>query len=73
MTKAKVQNGIDGELQRAVAKLLRETMKDPTATLTDKCKAIDRSLKLEMIKQKMKDDGYGSGFFEDTKDDDEAK
>jgi hypothetical protein len=56
--------GIDPVLQKAIAKLLKETMTSPTATLTDKCKAVDRALKLEAIKHKMKDDGYGSGFFD---------
>jgi hypothetical protein len=36
--------GIDPALERAIAKLLTDTMNDPTATLTDKMKIIDLSL-----------------------------
>jgi hypothetical protein len=38
-------------------------MNDAEATLTDKMKIIDRSLKLEALKLKMNDDAWGSGFF----------
>lgn len=57
--------GIDPDLQKAIQKMLKDVMKDATATLTDKCKIVDRALKLEMLKQKMSDDTYGSGFFND--------
>jgi hypothetical protein len=38
-------------------------MQDPTASLTDKTKVLDRALKLEQIKQKIADDEWGKGFF----------
>ena len=65
MTKPIKKTGIDPALEKAVAKMLKQVMADDTATITDKMKVIDRALKLEAIKQKMQDDGYGSGFFND--------
>ncbi len=65
---AQKKSGIDPALEKAISKLLKDTMNDPNATLTDKCKAVDRALKLEMIKQKTVDDGYGAGFFSDNGD-----
>jgi hypothetical protein len=70
VTKAK-KSGIDPKLETAIGKLLKEVMASAEATITDKMKVIDRALKLEAIKQKMQDDGYGAGFFEETKDDDQ--
>jgi len=59
---------IDPALEKAIAKLLKDVMSDSEASITDKVKIIDRALKLEAIKHKMIDEGYGSGFFqkEDT-------
>jgi len=57
--------GINPALEKAIGKLLEETVADPTATLTDKMKIIDRSLKLEALKLKVSDDAWGSGFFDD--------
>lgn len=56
--------GISKELESAITKLMKETMKSPDATLTDKMKVIDRALKLEMLKQKVIGDGFGGGFTE---------
>jgi hypothetical protein len=70
MSKKKVV-GIDPALERAIAKLLTETMNDPTATLTDKMKIVDRSLKLEALKMKLSDDSWGSGFMDDSDEDSE--
>jgi hypothetical protein len=70
MSKKKVV-GIDPALERAIAKLLTETMADPTATLTDKMKIVDRSLKLEALKMKLSDDSWGSGFMDDSDEDSE--
>ena len=55
------------EIEKAIRKLLKETMRDPQATLTDKTKVMDRALKLAAIKAKMDDEDYGSGF-QDTPD-----
>ena len=65
MTAAKKKTGLSPELEKAIANLLKKIMSDPDATLTDKCKVVDRALKLEALKQKVQDDAYGRGFFED--------
>lgn len=69
MSKKKII-GIDPALERAIAKLLEQTISDPEASLTDKMKIVDRSLKLEALKLKVSDDAWGSGFFEE---DDESE
>jgi hypothetical protein len=66
---AKKQKGINPDLETAISKMLAQVMADPTASITDKTKVIDRALKLEAIKMKMNDDEWGSGFNVD--DDDE--
>jgi len=68
MVAAKKTKGVDPELAKAVQKMLRDVMKDPASSLTDKCKAVDRALKLEQIKQRLNDDGYGTGFFTDEEE-----
>jgi hypothetical protein len=65
----KKDKGINSELEVAIAQLLRDVMSDSTATITDKVKVIDRSLKLEALRAKMSDDEWGSGFM--NMDDDE--
>jgi hypothetical protein len=37
-------------------------MQDTQASLTDKCKVIDRAINIEKLKQKISDDEWGSGF-----------
>lgn len=59
----KRKSGVSPELEEAVSTLLRQVMGDPTASLTDKSKVIDRALKLEQIKQKIADDEWGKGFY----------
>jgi len=66
---AKKQKGINPKLEDAITQMLAAVMTDPTASITDKTKVIDRALKLEAIKLKMSDDEWGSGFNVD--DDDE--
>ncbi len=66
---AKKDKGINPELEVAIGQLLKEVMSDSTATITDKVKVIDRSLKLEALRAKMSDDEWGSGFM--NTDDDE--
>ena len=61
----KKDKGINSDLEDAISSLLKSTMADPTATLTDKTKILDRALKLEQLKLKMGDDEWGSGFMED--------
>jgi hypothetical protein len=59
---SKKQKGLNPELESAVEKLLQEVMADPEASLTDKCKVIDRMVNIEKLKQKISDDEWGSGF-----------
>jgi hypothetical protein len=66
----KKTKGLNPDLEDAVAKLLREVMADETASLTDKCKVIDRMVNIEKLKQKISDDEWGSGFI--AVDDDES-
>jgi hypothetical protein len=58
----KKQKGINPDLEQAISDMLKAVMVDPTASITDKTKVIDRALKLEAIKLKMSDDEWGSGF-----------
>jgi len=58
----KAQKGLNPELESAISAMLKVVMADQTATLTDKCKVLDRALALEKIKQKILDDDWGSGF-----------
>ena len=66
---SKKKAGINAELEKAISELLKATMLDPTASLTDKTKILDRALKLEALKAKLDQDEWGSGFF--AGDDDE--
>lgn len=66
---SKKQKGLNPELEAAINKLLVQVISDPTASLTDKMKVVDRSIKLEALKIKMTDDDWGSGFLQS--DDDE--
>jgi hypothetical protein len=59
---SKKSKGLNPELETAVEKLLQEVMADPMASLTDKCKVIDRMVNIEKLKQKISDDEWGSGF-----------
>ena len=65
----KKSKGINPELERAIEKLLKEVMADPTASLTDKCKVLDRSINVEKLKQKISDDEWGSGFIATDEED----
>ena len=59
---SKKSKGINPELETSINELLKSVMSDPTASLTDKCKVVDRALNLEKIKQKISDDEWGSGL-----------
>ncbi len=63
--------GVNPELEDAISRLLREVMQDQTASLTDKTKVLDRALKLEQIKQKISDDEWGKGFFNNDEEGEE--
>lgn len=49
-------------LKKAVEDLVKEAIGKEGASLTDKCKAIDRGLKLAAIEAKMESSDFGSGF-----------
>ena len=59
---SKKTKGINPELEKAINEMLKSVMADPTSSLTDKCKVVDRALNLEKIKQKISDDEWGSGL-----------
>lgn len=65
---SKKSKGINPDLEKAISDLLKQVMADPTATLTDKTKVIDRALNLEKVKQKISDDEWGSGFMADEEE-----
>ena len=68
---SKKQKGINPDLEKAINKMLTQIMADPEATITDKMKVVDRALKLEALKMKDDDAGWGSGFFVGNDDDDD--
>lgn len=54
---------INPELDKAMTKLLRQVMSaEANCSLTDKMKVIDRVIKVEGLKLKVDDAGFGSGF-----------
>lgn len=70
MAKGDKKSKLDKSLKDAVAKLLKDVMADGSnATLTDKCRVVDRALKLAAIEAKMDDPGFGSGFSDPEKED----
>jgi hypothetical protein len=70
MSRKKPEKGINPALEKAINELMAAVMLDPTASITDKMKVIDRALKLEALKMKDADEGYGAGLFGD--DDEET-
>ena len=67
---SKKSKGVNPDLEEAVSTLLKQVMADDMASLTDKCKVIDRAVNIEKLKQKISDDEGGSGFI--AVDDDEG-
>ena len=59
---SKKNKGVNPDLEDAVSTLLKDVMQDEMASLTDKCKVIDRAINIEKLKQKISDDEWGSGF-----------
>jgi hypothetical protein len=59
---SKKSKGLNPELESAIETLLQQVMSDETASLTDKCKVLDRAINVEKLKQKISDDEWGSGF-----------
>ena len=56
------QKGINPDLEESIALLLKQVMADESASLTDKCKILDRAINVEKLKQKISDDEWGAGF-----------
>jgi hypothetical protein len=65
---AKKQKGVNPALEKAIGEMLDEVMRDPTASITDKTKVIDRAINLEKIKLKISDEEWGIGFNLDEDD-----
>jgi hypothetical protein len=65
---SKKSKGINPDLEKAISDLLKATMSDPMASLTDKTKILDRALKLEQLKAKISDDEWGAGFADDDEE-----
>lgn len=57
---------VNPKLTKAINEMLEEVMapgeEKKKVSLTDRCKVIDRALKLEGIRLKIDDAGYGTGF-----------
>jgi hypothetical protein len=66
----KKEKGINPELEKHINQLLMAVMSDPTASITEKMKVVDRALKLEALKQKADMDEWGSGFLHGDDDED---
>jgi len=66
---SKKSKGVNPELENAIARMLQDVMADPTATLVDKCRVLDRAINVEKLKLKVTEDEWGSGFV--TPEDDE--
>ena len=50
---SKKNKGLNPELEKAIEQLLASVMADPMASLTDKCKVLDRAINVEKLKQKI--------------------
>ena len=60
---AKKDKGINTDLEKTISQLLKDVESGVIDDVETKLKVIDRAINLEKIKQKVNDDGYGSGFF----------
>jgi len=60
---AKKDKGINPDLEKTISQLLKDVESGVIDDVETKLKVIDRAINLEKIKQKVNDDGYGSGFF----------
>ena len=63
------QKGINPDLEESIAVLLKQVMADESASLTDKCKVLDRAINVEKLKQKISDDEWGAGFIATEEED----
>ena len=58
----KKDKSINPVLEESIDKLLKHVMDDPTSSLIDKCRVLDRAINVEKLKAKLNDDEWGSGF-----------
>ena len=73
MTKKKDQSTLLKKMETSLTSLIAEMDKKGNETkysLTDRMKVCDRVLKLEGLKAKIEDVGYGTGFHSDDEEDD---
>lgn len=62
----KAQSGkVPAYLKNAVEKMIKDCIADEKSSLTDRCKALDRGLKLAAIEAKLDDANFGTGFTDD--------
>lgn len=59
---SKKEKGVNPVLEESVNALLKQVMDDPTSSLIDKCRVLDRAINVEKLKAKLNDDEWGSGF-----------
>ena len=64
----KQDKGINPDLEDAINNMLVDMKTNEEWTLTDKMKILDRALKLEAIKLKIADEGWGAGLLDDNDD-----
>lgn len=64
----KQDKGINPDLEDAINSMLKDMKINEEWSLTDKMKILDRALKLEAIKLKVSDEGWGSGLLDDNDD-----
>ena len=60
---AKKDKGINPDLEKTISQLLKDVESGIIDDVDTKLKVIDRAINLEKIKQKVNDEGYGSGLF----------
>jgi len=60
---AKKDKGINPDLEKTISQLLKDVENGTIDDVETKLKVIDRAINLEKIKQKVNDEGYGSGLF----------
>ena len=70
MSRKSKDKGINPELDKFIADLMTQVMNDPEASVTDTVKVLDRALKLEALKLKDADEGWGAGFMDGNDDED---
>lgn len=69
----KKKNVVNSDIEAYISEVLASVKDDPTASLTDKMKVLDRALKWEAIKLKAQDDSFGSGFFQNDDDEEDDR